>query len=213
MSRRYFWALDFVLLIATIFLVGARSGLPVADPVKVRYQIESESKLYLKGTTNVNTFSCDCTDRFPYKYLEAESQGGHTRYKNAGIRITVGNFNCRNRKIEADLQDAMKADKYPYISIDLAETWQDEKCLNGGCKDWFDVQAKVRITITNITKERSVAARAKVIGKNRFQLRGEESMNMSEFGIHPPHAMFGLIKVNDLITFCFDLTVQAGENL
>lgn len=213
MNRRFIAAQAFFLLMATIFLLSANPGLPVADQGKIRYQIENESKLYLNGTTNVNTFSCDCTDRFQPKYLEAESLGGHTRYKNAGVRITVQNFNCRNRKIESDLQDAMKAEQYPYISIDLTETRQDEKCLNGGCKDWFDVQAKVRITITNVTKERSIAAKAKIIGKNRFRLQGEEALNMSEFGITPPHAMFGLIKVNDLITFHFDLTVQAGENL
>jgi len=210
MSRRYFRAQAFILLLATIFLFGAK---PVYDTGKVRYQIESQSKLYLKGTTNVNEFSCDCTDRFQPQNIEVESKGGHSKFKNTGIRITVQNFNCRNRKIESDLQDAMKADKYPNISIDLTESWQDEKCLTGGCKDWFDVQTKVRITITNVTKTRSIAAKAKVIGKHRFQLRGEESLNMSEFGIKPPHAMFGLIKVNDKITFHFDLIVQADENL
>lgn len=213
MKRRLIVARAFVLLIVAIFLLSANPGLPVKGIGKIRYQIENESKLYLNGTTNVNTFSCDCTDRFQPKYLEAESQGGHTQFKNAGVRITVQNFNCRNRKIESDLQDAMKADRYPHISIDLSETWQDEKCLNGGCKDWFEVRAKVRITITNVTKERSIDAKAKVIGKNRFRLQGKEALNMSEFGITPPHAMFGLIKVNDLITFHFDLTVQAGENL
>lgn len=203
------WRIVPILVMAVLFGSGSRSG----APVKVRYQITEESKLFLKGTTNVNTFSCDCTDRFPPKYLDAESQGGQTRYKNAGIRITVDNFNCRNRKIESDLQKAMKSGTYPHISIDLSETWQDERCLNGKCKDWFEVTAKARITITNVTKERTIYAKAKVLGNNRFLLRGEESLNMSEFGIEPPHAMFGLIKVNDKITFHFDLTVEAGEHL
>lgn len=192
---------------------GAQTDKQPAEVSKVRFHIASESKLFLKGTTNVNTFSCDCTDRFQPKITDITHKGGHSRFKNAGIRITVDNLNCRNRKIEADLQKAMKSGTYPFITIELTETRQDEKCLNGGCKDWFDVQAKARITITNVTKERTIAARAKMLGNNRFQLRGEESLNMSEFGIEPPHAMFGLIKVNDQITFHFDLIVEAGENL
>jgi len=52
-----------------------------------------------------------------------------------------------------------------------------------------------------------------MLGPNRFQLRGEKWLKMSSFGIIPPEAMFGMIKVNDDITFHFDLVVVVDENM
>lgn len=204
MNRRYFGIPGLLLLNAVLCLYGWQTP----DSVKKRFQIDQESQLYLKGTTNVNTFTCDCTDRFPLKSFEVENQEGYAHYQHAGVRLDTRNFNCHNRKIETDLQKAMKSEIFPYISISLVESWQDPKCATGDCPDWFVVKAKVRITITNVTKEHIILGKAKKIGPNRFQLMGEKALQMSEFGIDPPHAMFGMIKVNDWITFHFDLNVQ-----
>ena len=198
-------------IVAILALLAAKSGGQSVTMVKKKYQIAPESKLYLKGTTNVNTFTCDCTDEFPGSYLEVESQGDYARFQNTGLCISTRNFNCHNRKIETDMQQAMKAETYPYIRIELAETWQNAQNFKTECKDWFPVKAKVRITITNVTKEHQILGKAKKIGANQFQLLGEKALQMTEFGIDPPHAMFGMIKVNDWITFHFDLIVKVEE--
>ena len=178
---------------------------------KKRYHIEDSSKIYLKGTSNVNAFTCDCEERYNEQILEAESNGGYARFKNAQIQVRSKNFNCHNRKIDADMQKALQVDKYPYIKVALADTWQNAKCLKGECKDWFDVQANVNITITKTTKFETVAAKAKVIGPNQVLLKGEKALQLSAYGITPPEAMFGMIKVNDWVTFYFDLVVRIDD--
>lgn len=199
-----------VILLATFLLSSTYDH---SAGMKKKYHIEDGSRLYLKGTSNVNSFTCDCEDRHDPKVLEAETNGGYARFRNADITLRSKNFNCHNRKIDADMQKALKADQYPNIKVVLVDTWQDAKCLNGQCKDWFNVQAKVNITIANVTHQESIAAKAKVIGTNRIQLQGEKALQMSAFGIAPPEAMFGMIKVNDWISFHFDLFVNVDEVL
>jgi hypothetical protein len=109
------------------------------------------------------------------------------------------------------MQKALKADQYPFIKISLVDTWQDPKYLDGTCKEWFDVQANVNVTITHVTRLQSIPAKARIIGPNRFQLRGESALQMTAFGISPPEAMMGMIKVNDWISFHFDLTIVVDE--
>lgn len=176
-----------------------------------RYQIQEGSKLYLKGSSNVNEFTCNCGDQYEGQVMEVERKGGNARFHNVELRLKTKNFDCKNRKIDQDMQKALQADRFPHIKIALVETWQNPKCLEGECKDWFDVQAKVNITITNVTKLQSIPAKARILGPNRFQLRGENALQMSAFGISPPEAMFGMIKVNDWITFHFDLIVHVDE--
>lgn len=194
------------LLISALFLMGN-----TVAPIKKRYYIEDGSRLYLKGSSNVNTFTCDCGDQYPPQVLEVERKGGYAKFRNVQLQLKSRNFDCHNRKIDADMQKALKADQYPHISISLNDTWQDPKCLDGSCKDWFDVRANVNLTITNVTKTQSIAAKARVLGPNRLQLIGESAVQMSAFGINPPEAMFGMIKVNDWISFHFDLRIVVDE--
>lgn len=196
-------------LILGFFLISSSNDHLI--PVKKRYRIEEGSKLYLKGTSNVNAFTCDCEDQYAEQTLDIERNGGYARFRNVDLLLKSKNFDCHNRKIDCDMQKALRADQYPYIKIALVDATQDPKCLDGACKDWFDVQAKVNITIANATKEQSIPAKAKVLGPGRFQIRGEKTLQMSAYGIHPPEAMFGLIKVNDSITFHFDLIVRLDE--
>lgn len=206
------WVAPFFFLISVVFLTGS-TDLDITS-AKKRYLIQEGSKLYLKGTSNVNAFTCDCEDQYVEQTLEVERTGGHARFHHVELLLKSKNFDCHNRKIDNDMQKALQADHYPHIKVALVEARQDAKCLDGGCKDWFDVQAKVNITITQTTKAQSVPAKARMLGPNRFQIQGEKTLQMSEYGITPPEAMFGLIKVDDSIAFHFDLIVYiVGEVL
>lgn len=204
------WACIALCLIASISLMSS-SGHNNMATNKKRYHLAEGSRLYLKGSSNVNTFTCDCEDQYAEQVIEIEPDGGHARFHHVELLLRSKNFNCHNRKIDTDMQKALQSAQYPHIKVALVDTWHDAKCLHGGCPDWFDVQAKVNITITKVTKEVSIPAQAKLLGPNQFRLRGEQALQMSAFGITPPEAMFGMIKVNDWIVFHFDLIVQVDE--
>ena len=203
------WVRNFLFLFVVFSLLS--SSTDYTTPMKKRYHIQDGSKLFLKGTSNVNKFTCDCQDQYTQQVLEVDRNGGYARFRNVNLYLKSKNFDCHNGKIDKDIQKALQADQYPHIKVALIDTWQNANCLDGGCKDWFDVQAKVNITITKTTKEQSVAAKARMLGPDRFELKGEYALQMSAYGIEPPEAMFGMIKVNDWITFHFDLIVQVEE--
>ena len=203
------WAAYVFLLIPIIFSTGSTDLNSITT--KKRYLIADGSKLYLKGTSNVNAFTCDCEDQYTEQTLEVERTGPYARFRNVDLHLRTKRFDCHNRKIDADMQKALQADVYPVIKVSLLDARQPAKCVDGGCKDWFDVQAKVKLTIKNVTTEQQIPAQAKISGPNRFQLKGAHTLLMSTYGVHPPEAMFGLIKVNDAITFHFDLIVQVYE--
>ncbi|MFN0013795.1 MAG: YceI family protein, partial [Saprospiraceae bacterium] len=167
------------------------------------------SRLFLKGTTNVNKFACECEDQFVLQELEiTKGNDARIQFQNARLSMTTRKFNCRNEKIDRDMQKALKAEEYPKIVIDLLETCSKNEQSNSQESGWFDIEAKVNVTITGVTKEKQIMAIARKLDNGQFALKGSETLHMSEFGIVPPTAMFGLIKVNDQITLHFDLTIQ-----
>jgi hypothetical protein len=199
----------FYFLLISIGLAGQGAVL-LKTSEKKRYAIVKPSRLYLQGTTNVNTFTCDCEDQFSTQEVDVESNGGIARFRSTRLSMTTRKFNCKNAKMDRDMHKALKADQFPKISMELVETRQNPDHLKGSA--WFDVDAKVKITITGVTKEKHIKAQARKVSQNQFALKGSETVQMTEFGIDPPEAMFGLIKVNDPITFHFDLTIQL-ENI
>ena len=180
-------------------------------PATKRFQIEDNSKLYLRGSSNVNSFTCDCGDRFYTQALELEHQNGYARFQHAELVMRAGNFDCHNRKIDQDMQKALKAKEYPLIRIVLKESRYTAQNLENHRNEWFPVQAQVDITITKVKKAQQILAKARMLDRNRVQLRGEKTLKMSDFGIDPPEALFGMIKVNDEITFHFDMIVRIED--
>lgn len=209
--RRVSGILSTSLAILSLSLLSFIADSNLSARKKIR--IEDQSRLYLQGTSNVNSFTCDCEDRFEAQLIEAESGNGYSRFRNAGLVLRVKSLNCKNRKIDTDLQKALMADQYPNIQVVLLDSWQTAKCADGSCYDWFDVQANVMITIARVNSKEFIRAKARMLGPNRFQLKGEKWLKMSAFGITPPEAMFGMIKVNDDISFHFDLVVTVDEHL
>jgi hypothetical protein len=202
------WPGGLLVLIAGVFLFGMAAH---QVPATKRFQIEDNSKLYLSGTSNVNSFTCDCGDRFYTQSLEVEHQGGHAQFQHADLTMRAGKFDCHNRKIDQDMQKALRAREYPLIRIALKESWYNTQHLDRNSHEWFSVKAKVDITITKVRKEHQILAKARMLDHNRVQLRGEKALNMSDFGIEPPEALFGMIKVNDEIVFHFDLIVRIED--
>lgn len=177
-------------------------------PEKKRITILQGSKIYLEGTTNVSSFHCNCEDYFEPQYLELEAIPSHIAYNKASLKLTTKKLNCQNEKINRDMYFALKSDAYPCIKVELLDNWHDSneaKKMN----TWFNVKAKIRLTITNKSKEIFVQGTAKRTGTNTYELKGNKSILMSEYGIEPPQAMFGLIKVNDAISLNFYLKILA----
>jgi len=200
----------FFLLLIVLGIFGTSASLiaPGFLPEKKRYAIIKPSRLFLKGTTNVNRFTCDCEDQFVPQELEVEVGDATSRFQNTRLGMTTRKFNCKNRKMDRDLQKALNAEEYPKIFIDLLETRYNPEHLKNLETGWFELEAKVNLTIAGVTKVKRIKAQARRTSENQFALKGAEAVQMSEFGIDPPTAMFGLIKVDDLITFHFDLTIQ-----
>lgn len=199
-----------LLLLTTWILTGGWTHQKVGV-MKKRFTIEDNSHLQLKGTSNVNVFTCDCEDRYAPQTFEVEQQGETARFHHTSLKINTQKFNCHNGKIDHDMRKALKSDKFPYIQIDLLETRQDARHFQTANRTWFDVQAKVKLTICGIAKTKNIPAKAQVLSDNQFRLKGFHPIQMSEFGIDPPQAMFGLIQVNDQIDFHFDLYVSISE--
>lgn len=197
-----------LLLILSLLFLHADN----AAPIKLSYQIDEKSQLYLLGSTNVNNFKCACTDKFPAAVLEAEvnESSRSIQFKNTTIRIKTTLLNCKNNVMNRDMHKALKAEKYPHILVELvnAQPLHDEKQLQNNKVYKYNVTSV--ITIAGISKQHLMTVQMVKLSNHLYRLNASKDLLMSDYEIKP-RTPFNIIKIDDLVTIHFDMVVVAAN--
>jgi polyisoprenoid-binding protein YceI len=103
--------------------------------------------------------------------------------------------------------DALKADKFPTITYKLTAPLVNVKPSASG----IIINAVGQITIAGVTK--SVTMQVKVIGTPGGQLlfEGTKVFTMTDFGVSPPTAFMGAMKVGDNVTVKFKANFSKAQ--
>ncbi|WP_242132090.1 hypothetical protein [Aestuariivivens marinum] len=163
--------------------------------------VTSESSLVVRGTTNVNTFTCG----FDVLKLKNPVQ---VLYKKVGARLVFDKtalvldndcFDCGGIVINSDFRKILKSKMYPQITLFLND-------INDLEEQTDDVLASIDIEIAGVSKNHKVPIKFK---KGRGMLiTGVLPISMSDYDLKPPKKFFGLITVHDIIKIYFQLAVK-----
>jgi hypothetical protein len=177
-------------------------------PLTIIYSFEKGSKVSIDGTTNVKDFFCSSGKLFAQQSAKLNREDSvRIGFDNAGLDFNISSLNCGNIGINRDLMKAMK-DSYPFISVKLTDAQIDaEKKLSPD--SWTTIKINVSISMAGITKNAFIVVQGKKIGNNYYRFVGQHSMLMTSFGVVPPTALFGMVKVKDGIIVKFDLIISA----
>lgn len=174
------------------------------------FKIDPSSQLRLEGVTNINRFSCDCADNFPIDTYEVvqDDRPFILKLRNTDLRLATNKLDCGRRGINNDLRKALKSDSFPYIQIEVKTIRLPEEKGQIKESEWTTLPVQTQITVAGTRRPLHLSVKAKKLGENFFHLRSETEIAMSDFGVDPPKPMFGMIKVEDIITIHFDLKVH-----
>ena len=172
------------------------------------YSIDPGSNLTIAGTSNVNSFSCLCNETFLKRTVKlSTSEDAMTlKFSNAILKLPTKSMDCANSRMNSDLCDALKADQYPYIVIELHEVNLRSAAAKSAKGDWTDVTAMASLTITNVCKPLIMDVKVRKIGADKYRFTCSKDLKMTDFKVDPPTALFGLIKVHNEIKINLDLT-------
>ncbi len=178
--------------------------------------ITEQSKLSLSGTSNVNKFTCACNQKFSPLTIGASASSNRSQivFEHTVLKLTTNKLDCGQKIMNKDMYRTLKADEHPYISIELKKAQFPVGVTIDDCSEWVELDAETVITIAGNARRVPLKVKARNLSAGRFQFRSAQGLKMTDFGIQPPTAMMGAIKVRDSITIQFDLIVavsSAGE--
>lgn len=94
--------------------------------------------------------------------------------------------------------DALKGNNYPYITFKMTALKSFVKSGTG-----YQVKIQGDLTIAGKTNSVEVSGMAYVKENGKLMFEGSKSLKMSSYGIDPPTAMMGAMKVSDDVTIKF----------
>ncbi len=176
-------------------------------PAIKRWAVANNSSLNIEGRSNLSSFCCQVT-----KYLETDTmqfvKNETTRqfvFTNSCLTIDINNFDCHQRIITNDFRKTLKADQNPFLKIQFISL------------DAFDVRnqqtvkGKVEILLAGQVKCTTIDFKTNATNTGLIQMNGTKTLLFSEFNLHPPKKMAGIIKIKKEIRVNFQLFFKPVE--
>lgn len=169
---------------------------------KVTVALDKSSILTIHGSTNLLSFKLM---QFGAKIMSkpisviATQQGAKLFLSQNKLSIGVNNFKSDNIIAQTEFYKLMKSDKYPYLKIQLnhfvlGESSERNQPTQG--------EASIDFTITGVTKQYNIPVTAS-LKRDYVTVSGIKKMNIRDFGLEPPVAMLGLVRVSEWIEIEF----------
>lgn len=168
----------------------------------VEARLESGSVIAIDGTSTVNSFTCRASDVEGRASLP--SAAGSTKEVDVVIVVPVTGFDCGKRRMNADMQKAMRADEFPAIRFELDRA----ELLGSRGENEHRLAVHGYLFIAGEQRPVSMAVVGRPGSDGRMHLVGRASMLMSDFGIDPPSALLGMVQAHDQIVVRFDLEAR-----
>ncbi len=171
------------------------------------YEIRPHSQIVFKGSSNINQFtfrSSDISGKGTVDTLAAHLKSVNTsmdKAVNVAFQVNVKTFDSGNSRMNRDMYNALKAEKYATIKFKL-DSLQFERFLSPTEAE-FAVQGLLHVA--GVENSISLTVTVTKLSDNLYHLQGSKQIRMTDYEIKPPKVLFGLVQARDKLTVEFDI--------
>ncbi len=166
--------------------------------------------MIIEGTSTIHDWECDVEDiqadvTFDESVMEADAK--QNPVTNLSLTIPVNSIESGKGGMNKKIYGALKDDKHPNITFELknAEIEQSSTQATNGQEPSFQLMATGMLTIAGTTNEVSFPVKTYVQDGNTYKFTGNYELNMKDYKVDPPSAVFGTIKSGEKVTISFEV--------
>ena len=184
-----------------------------ADVAPLRIAVRSDSKLWLEGSSNVRDWRCDATtldasvDFDDYR-MHVSDPVAVSHLRHVQVRVPTRALTCGRGQMDRIMYKALHVDDEPECRQIVGRF--DVVGRNGGEHELV-MQGTLRVA----GRERSVRMPIDVerLPDGTLHARGALPILMTDYGITPPSAFFGVLRTENRIVVKFDLQIDEPATL
>lgn len=202
-------------LIVLISLL-AMTPFPAGAQISPRGAIEIEQggQLWIEGSAGIVDYRCRAEQLSGNGMIENTRAPRENIKGHGAVSILVGipvqSLECGKKAMNKDMYEALKASQYSSIKYQLIHAaLMDSAAISSDQDgDWMNIKTIGVLEIAGVKDTTSVYVKGKLLGDDRFRVKGSKQINMKTFDIKPPTALLGLIRARSELTVRFDVTVR-----
>ena len=167
----------------------------------LNYKVDNnQSKMKILGDSNAHEWEEFVNELDGKAVINAESKESFS-IESLSFRAKVESIESTKGKImDGKTYDALKMEEHPYITFKLDKVVKSSPVDQGV---WLNT--KGYLNIAGVEKYVDMDVKAIFSNSKSIRFEGTKTFNMSEFGISPPTAMMGSMKVKDEVTIKFNI--------
>lgn len=192
MNKRKFSNVGMILVMGIILSTGLQ-----AQTLKLNSKSFS---MNLFGTTNVHNFESKVTQ------ASGEIVFVNKKVQSMFVNIPVRAIKSNEKLMDTKTYETFKSDKNPMISFHMTEVTTMNVSGNA-----VNVVIEGNMTMAGVTKKVTLKANGNNIKPGVYTFSGIIALKMSDFGMKPPTAMLGMMRVGDGITLKYTATFEGAD--
>ncbi len=171
--------------------------------------VTQASEMTITGTSTLHNWTCNVTEvkgtvKIDEKILKKGEFKKGDKIDAVSISVPVLSIKSeRGETMEQKMYNALKYEENPNISFSLT----DNQVTTPG-KETFEVEAKGNLSIAGKTNAVSMSVMGKRDADGKYSFEGSYKLNMKDYDMEPPTAMFGQIVTGDEVEISFKLIVE-----
>ncbi len=174
----------------------------------VKFDISEETTMTVSGTSTLHDWTCDVKS-FNGNVEIAESIVAEKVFKSGDV---IGNMKIvipvksivspRGATMDGKIYKAFNSEVHPNIVFEL----NDNKVAGSGGEK-FTINAKGKLTMAGKSNQAELSVEGEFLSGNKLKFAGAYKMNMVNYGMTPPSAMYGQIVTGEEVEIKFELIV------
>jgi polyisoprenoid-binding protein YceI len=170
------------------------------------YILSGDYAVSIHGTINVHNWS-EVIQKVSGELVGSANGDANADIKSIRIVMEVRSITSDMGSVmNSKTYKALKGDADPEITFLLTDPVRISRMAEGD----KSVLVKGRLTLAGVTREVMMSVRSFTVAAGKMSIEGEEKINMTDFGVIPPSALFGTMRAAPEITINFktDFTIQ-----
>lgn len=190
----------FSLTVLTLLLVSPLSSVYGQDDSSA-VQFSSDSKISVEGTSSLHDWNCQ-VESFSGEITKSESASNPLDgIQTVLLTAPIQNMECGKNTMNRKLREAFKAEDHPELTFSAKEI----TVTNEGSGSAPTLIARGNLTMAGVTRSIEVSATGEQVGDNRLKFSGQHELDMTDYKMDPPTAVFGTIRTGDVVTVHFEI--------
>ncbi len=175
----------------------------------VKYNVAPESTMSVIGTSTLHDWTSAVTKITGYMELDQKTANKGTLKAGdeiVSVKIVVpakSIISQRGATMDKKTYDALKAEQFPDIVFEFTKI-KVTAVLDGK----ISILAKGNLTIAGKTNAVEIPVEGKVVSATQMNFAGSHKVNMRNYDMEPPSAMFGQIVTGEVVELKFELILN-----